>query len=367
MKKLLFAAVDMNVGGIETALLTLLNFLADKGYDLTLILERKQGIFLKDLDSNIKVIEYKPSSFKILPIRKFVNLLKRVMFTIKYKDKFDFAASFATYSKMASFVARTASKNCALWGHADYLELFKQNREEMKVFFEAIKYEQFKNIIFVSKKACRTFIEVFPKMKNKVIFCNNLIDYKKIINMAQEEVDEEKKCYTFINVGRHDETQKKLTRIIDAAKMLQKDNLNFKVIFVGEGKDTNTYKKIVDFSGLKDKIKFVGVKKNPYPYIKLADAVLLTSDYEGYPVVFLEALVLNKPIITTAVADAVEDIDNKFGKVVEKDSNEIYITMKEFIQNGYRSKEEFSPEEYNNTIIRKLETIFNNSINNKYL
>ena len=65
MKKLLFAAYDMNIGGIETSLLTLLNYLADKQYDITLVLEKKQGKFLNDLNSNINVIEYNPSENRI--------------------------------------------------------------------------------------------------------------------------------------------------------------------------------------------------------------------------------------------------------------------------------------------------------------
>lgn len=359
MKKLLFAAYDMNVGGIETALLTLLNYLADKDYKLTLVLEKKQGIFLKDLDSKIDIIEYKPSDCKFGVLRKLINAIKRMKFIIKYKNKFDFAASFATYSKMASFASRTASKNCALWGHADYLELFKQNKDEMKDFFENIQYNKFRNIIFVSKKACNTFTEVFPEMKNKVVFCNNLINYKKIQNMSKEEINYKKEKYTFVNVGRHDEKQKKLTRVLEAAEMLKEDNLDFKILFVGEGKDTIEYKKIANRSELRDNVEFLGVKKNPYPYIKLADAVILTSDYEGYPVVFLEALILNKPIITTDVADAVDDINDKFGKVVKKDENDIYMAMKEFITKGYEIKEQFNPEEYNNDIIKKLESIFN--------
>lgn len=367
MKKLLFAAYDMSVGGIETALLTLLNYLADKDYKITLVLERKQGIFLKDLNTKINVVEYKPASIRFLPIRKFINSIKRLKFIIKYKNKFDFSASFATYSKVASFTSRTASKNCALWGHADYFELFRQNKNEMKDFFEGIKYDEFKTIIFVSKKACKTFIDLFPHMKDKVIFCNNLVDYKKIRKLSEEIITQEKEGYTFVNVGRHDEMQKKLTRIIDVAKILKKDNLDFKILFIGEGKDTEQYKTLVKEYELEENIKFLGVKKNPYPYIKLADTVILTSDYEGYPVVFLEALILNKPIITTNVADATEDINNKFGKVLEKDENDIYIAMKDFIINGYEIKEKFNPKEYNSNITRKLESIFNNSIDNKYL
>ena len=61
MKKLLFAAVSLDVGGIETALVTLLNYLAqNKEYDITLVLERKEGIFLDTIDPAIKIIEYTP-------------------------------------------------------------------------------------------------------------------------------------------------------------------------------------------------------------------------------------------------------------------------------------------------------------------
>ena len=57
MKKILFSAFDMNVGGIETSLVTLLNNLIEKPYDITLVLEKKQGPFLCDLDNKIKIIE----------------------------------------------------------------------------------------------------------------------------------------------------------------------------------------------------------------------------------------------------------------------------------------------------------------------
>lgn len=358
MKKLLFAAVDMNVGGIETALLTLINYLVGK-YDITLVLEKKQGVFLQDLNPKIKIIEYKPSNCKNVFLRKLINSIKRIKFILKYKNKFDFSASFATYSNMASFVARTASKNNALWGHADYLELFKQDKEKVKAFFDNLHCREFKNIISVSKRASETFTQIYPEMKEKVVCCNNLIDYKKIQTLSQETIQTSKDTYTFVNVGRHDEVQKKLTRIIEAAKMLKQDDMSFKILFIGDGKDTITYIKMVEKYKLQEQIEFVGAKKNPYPYMKMADAVLLTSDYEGYPVVFIEALTLNKPIITTNVSDAMDDINNKYGKVIKKDENELYKTMKEFIQNGYEIKEKFDPEKYNQEIIKKLEKIIN--------
>lgn len=347
------------LGGIENALLTLLNYLANKNYAITLVLEEKQGIFLNDLDNRINIIQYAPSKSNNIIIRKSINLAKRILFTIKYKNRFDFSASYATYSKMASFVARVASKNRILWGHADYLELFNGNKEKIKEFFNELHYEDFRKIVFVSKKACKSFINIYPNAKDKVIFCNNLIDYKRVEILSNENIEEKKTTYTFVNVGRHDELQKRLTRIIEASKKLKEDNLNFRVLFIGEGKDTKDYKKMVKKLELEKEITFIGLKKNPYPYMKLADSIILSSDYEGYPVVFLEALILNKPIITTNVADALEDIHNKYGKVVNKTVEDLYRTMKQFIEDGYDINCKFNVEEYNNEIELKLDKLIN--------
>ena len=89
------------------------------------------------------------------------------------------------------------------------------------------------------------------------------------------------------------------------------DNILEKKIYllmVGDGKETKELVKYVEENKLTDRIIFLGNKKNPYPYFKMADYVILTSLNEGYPVVFQEAMILDKKIITTDVSDAVIDI-----------------------------------------------------------
>lgn len=263
---------------------------------------------------------------------------------------------------MGAFTARMASLNNVLWGHADYLELYHNDIEKVEVFFKNLHVNEFKHIVFVSKAGAESFSNIFPEEKEKVIFCNNLIDDQKITNLSQETIEETKEAYTFVNIGRHDEKQKKLIRILEAAKKLKEEQYDFKIWFIGDGQDTNMYKTFVKEEQLQENIKFLGAKKNPYPYMKLADSILLTSDYEGYPVVFLEAFILNKPIITTDISDAKSDVADKFGIVTSKKVDDIYLAMKQFIQSGYKIKEKFNPEEYNKNIIRKIEEIINNKI-----
>ena len=362
MKKILFSAVTLDVGGIETALVTLLNYLAEEKdnndfkYEITLALEKKQGLFLDFINSRIKIIEYTPCSFKFVPIRKAINFIKQRSFIKKYKNKFDFAASYATYSLPCSFIARTASENSALWCHMDYLEQYRGDESKVKDFFVEKHFEQFKHIIFVSERGRDNFINIYPNDKDRVLWINNLIDYKKIIEKSCEETEEKVDSYTFINIGRHDEDQKKLSRIINAAELLQKDGFYFNIVLIGDGQDTENYKKQIKEKDLDDVIIPLGRKKNPYPYLKKSKCLLLTSDYEGSPVVFTEAMVLNKPIITTDVSGS-EQVDNKFGIVTQKNEESIYEAMKYFIQNGYEIQDKFDPEDYNNKIIKEIEKI----------
>ena len=208
MKKLLFSAVTLDVGGIETALVTLLNYLVREKknnkskYEITLVLENKQGLFLDVLDKNIKIIEYSPDNNNNILIRKIKNLIKQIKFKKKFKNKFDFACSFATYSNSGAFVARNASKNSCLWCHMDYLAMFNENQNMVKDFFKEKHYKKFKHLVFVSERSKRTFLKVFPKEKSKTIYINNLINYENIIEKSKIKIEDVKRenIPTFINV-----------------------------------------------------------------------------------------------------------------------------------------------------------------------
>ena len=72
----------------------------------------------------------------------------------------------------------------------------------------------------------------------------------------------------------------------------------------------------------------LGKKTNPYPYFKLTDYVILTSNYEGFPVIYGEAITLGKPIITTInVTDEAISIPNNFGYICQKNEEDVSNTI----------------------------------------
>ena len=388
MKKILFSAYSLDVGGIETALVTLLKYLVND-YDITLVLEKKQGVFLEDLPKEIKVITYTPSSLKFKLIRKVINFVKQLSFKLKYKNKFDFSADFATYSMPASFVARTASKNNAIWIHNNYMNFYDNDINQYRKFFKSLKVQEFKKIVFVSNLDKKVFIAQFPELTKSTYVCNNLIDYKKIQKLADEkipnedlkkifgedypninlnkiskkdaekqskkDINTETKVPIFLNVGRHDEKQKKISRILDATEKLNKNGFKFKVLLVGKGTNTKDYEEIIKEKKLNNVI-LLGAKKNPYPYFKISDSFLLSSQFEGYPVVFVESEILGLPIITTNVSDSKKDIDGIFGQVVENSEKGVYRGMKNFLEKGLKT-EKFNSEKFNQNIIEQIKQI----------
>lgn len=363
MKKILISAYSMQVGGIETALVNLLKYLSqDEDNDITLVLEKNEGIFLDEIPKGVKIKEnYHPVEGGNTIIRKIKNFLKRQKFKKEYKNKYDFSASFATYSGPGSYVARIASKNCALWVHLNYMDFFNNDVPKYKKFFNGLHAEDFKKIVFVSNYDRLVFNSTIPELSKRAITCNNLIDYKKILKNAEEKISDLKDSSlpTFVNIGRHDEKQKKLSRIINASKKLLKDGYKFRVVFVGDGEAFEKYK---DMSRGMQNIIFLGKKSNPYPYMKKADCLVMSSDFEGFPVVWVEARILDKLIITTKVSDWNSAIEKtSAGIVTDISESGVYEGMKQFLdsikESGDCKPAKFDAEKYNGEIREKLQKI----------
>ena len=86
--------------------------------------------------------------------------------------------------------------------------------------------------------------------------------------------------------------------------------------------------------GVTESFKFLGTLVNPYPYVKNADFYIMPSESEGWPLIIAEALILQKPIISTNVGSISQMISHqKNGYLIEYKIDDMYNSMKEFITN----------------------------------
>ena len=362
MKKIIFTAYNLDAGGIERALITLLKSINYEKYSVTLLLEKKEGVFIEEIPKDVKVLEYKISTCSFVPLRKIINRLKLVKTILFNRNKYDFACCYAPYSIPGALLTRHFSKNNCIWIHTDYYYLYNGDNQKIKNFFNERYIVDFKHIIFVANEARDHFVDIYPKLKNKTVICNNLVDKDYIVKMANEQIEDIKPIKPlFINIARHDEHSKKITRLIEAASLLKQSKFDFEIWLIGNGDDTKKYEDKIKKLQLEEKIKLLGFKNNPYPYYKLADAFILTSEYEGFPVVYLESLIFDVPIITTIdVSGDGLTIKGRYGLIAPKSARGVFEKMKQFIDEKYEIKQSFDALKYNSLIQKKIEDMFNN-------
>ena len=186
---------------------------------------------------------------------------------------------------------------------------------------------------------------------DKTCVLNNFIDIDRVLELSKEKIDIKKTKKTLlVFVGRLDDSSKKLKRAIDIIKNIKDTEL----WIIGDGPDRKMYEEYAKDSN----VVFLGKKNNPYPYMEKEDYFILTSDYEGFPVTYLESLILKKPIITTIpTSDDLIDIKD-YSYVISKDKDKMIKEVKEIIKKKDKVKE-IDLKEVEKKRMKKLEELFN--------
>ena len=357
-KDLLFADKDMAMGGIETAQVNLLNNINYDKYNVTLILENKVGINLERINDKVIIKELKVSNNKITIIRKLINFIRKFNYMLINFYNYDFSCCYTTYSLSSNKIAKLSSLNNSIYVHSNYSDVY-ETKEEVLDFFNTRKIWEYRKIIFVSNEAANSFEKLYPDLKNKIKVFNNFIDINRINILSKELIEEEKPANhkLLVFVGRLDDDSKKLNRAFNLVKEIK----DLYLWVIGDGKDRDMYENKVKELKVQSRVKFLGAKANPYPYINICDYVILTSDYEGFPVTYLEAIVLDKPIITTIkTSDDKIDIE-EYAYIIPKDEKEMVNIVKEVITKK-KKKRKYNLEEIQEQRMLSLEKLFNEVI-----
>jgi CDP-glycerol glycerophosphotransferase (TagB/SpsB family)/glycosyltransferase involved in cell wall biosynthesis len=119
----------------------------------------------------------------------------------------------------------------------------------------------------------------------------------------------ERNATWFVTVGRLS-PEKNQTRLLDAFALVHRERADTRLILVGDGPLRAQLETHRDALGLSDAVVFTGALANPFAVLAHADCFVLSSDYEGQPMVLLEAAVAQLPIVSVrfgSVADALPD------------------------------------------------------------
>jgi glycosyltransferase involved in cell wall biosynthesis len=103
---------------------------------------------------------------------------------------------------------------------------------------------------------------------------------------------------TFITVGRLS-PEKNHERLLNAFAAVHRDCPDARLVIVGDGPLKLAVKRMITDLHLDNAVKMTGQVPNPYAMMHNSQCLVVSSDYEGQPMVILEALVIGLPVVTT--------------------------------------------------------------------
>lgn len=367
MRKVLISSFDMEVGGVERSLISMLNNFDYDNNEVDLMLYSHTGDFMPLLTDKVNLLneDKKYATFRksigqtikegnvslgitrvlskgIAKIKGKRNNLSEygiyqmqlmwkysLPFLPKLDKEYDVAIS---YLWPHYFIAeKVKAKKKIAWIHTDYSTI------ETDILMDLRMWDKFDFIMAVSEECKNAFLKKYPSLRNKVKVMENITSPEFIKKMADEDIEESIKndnSFKVCSVARLSHA-KGIDNAVKALKILHDRGLtNIKWYVVGYGGDEDIIKNLIKDNNLEDSFILLGKKINPYPYMKVCDIYVQPSRYEGKAVTVGEAQILGKPVVitnyTTARSQVRENID---GYICELSANGIADGIEKLYKN----------------------------------
>lgn len=361
-KKILFVMNNLNCGGAEKALISLLETIDYSRYNVDLFLLRHEGLFLGKIPGQVNLLEA-PDEYKYfdMPVKtaikdcikkgKYQIALSRLIVGYIFRTeknrarcdqrawkyiskalntidkKYDTAIGYLEKTPIYFCIDNVNSDRKLGFIHNDYDQLGMDPKLDMK-YFERLDF-----IVTVSEGCIDILENRFPIYKQKITLMHNIVSPSLIKKMSLEELDIFRRSTIIVSVGRLNK-QKGFGLAIEACEMLVRNGYDIMWYVIGEGEERTYLEQLIKEKNLEKAFILAGLKENPYPYIRQCDIYVQTSLFEGRCLTITEAKILKKPIVSTNFKVIHDQIVNeKNGLIVNQDPKSIYEGIKRLIDN----------------------------------
>lgn len=273
----MFILPDLETGGAERIVTTIANHLSRDRFEPKILLLRKQGGYLDFLKKDIEIID--------LNIERIRNSLKPILSQI-YRRKPDIV--FSGFGEVNAYLSLFIKLFPRIKFIARETNVVSEHvtRKEIKFFYNF--YNNYQQIIAQSDDMMNDLVHNFNIKKHKITKINNPVDFDFINEKLLISTKPESFQYNYKNVVAigNLSARKGFDNLLKVFSRLKNEKIILHIL--GDGRDRELLNQMKDFLGLK-KVVFHGRQENPYQFLKFADLFILSSRYEGFPNVLLEA------------------------------------------------------------------------------
>ena len=317
MKRILVCGLVPDIGGLEKIVVDFYNHIDTSEFELEFLLQGPKDV---DFSDHFKSICRNPIVFHRIP-----KLRPHIKQALKEWDR---------------FFKENAHRYDILWSnqngltHLEFLKLAKKYGIEKRIVHaHCAQAEHFHRIIhpinrlFVGKYATDFWacgIEALNhfyhgKERNKALVIHNAIEVEKFLYNQEMQAQLRKEyhipedCLVVGQVSRLYEKQKNQSFCVKVFSEIVKKEPNSRLVFIGRG-DTSFLLNLAEQYGVADKVIFTGLKTNIGEMLNLLDVFFFPSNFEGLPIVLIEAQANGLPVVTAShLPDAkiLENFDNQ--------------------------------------------------------
>ncbi|MDM0500693.1 glycosyltransferase [Clostridium perfringens] len=363
MLNILISSFDMEIGGVERSLISMLNNFDYDNYKIDLMLYSHTGDFMNFLPKGPNLLEedknYKTFRMSIKDVFKCGKIkigLARILAKLKANrsgegeigyiqmqymwkyaltflpncnKKYDVAIS---YLWPHYYVAeKVRAKKKIAWIHTDYSVI----KTDVKLDLEM--WNKFDYIMAVSEECKNSFIKKYPSLIEKVKVMENITSPEFIKERAKESIENyilQDKSFKLVSVARLSHA-KGIDNAVKALRILHDRGFtNIKWYVVGYGGDEDLIRNLIKENNLEKSFILLGKRTNPYPYMKIADIYVQPSRYEGKAVTVTEARILGRPTIITNYPTAKSQLtDGVDGIICESSIDGIAKSIEDLYKN----------------------------------
>lgn len=397
MKTIMISSGDLTMGGLQKILVEYLKLIDKNKYRIVLLIANdygKKNLFLEEIPKNVEIQFVRPYNLvsKIAELSKKRKILNRVLLKgYRHKSKRVFKSIFLEkLSKLGkidliidfdgglkSVLDNLKAEKKIIWIHSSIRKHKQDNKSKISRYGEELK--KYDKIIAICQEMKEEIKELYPSLSHKIEYIYNPLDCNNIIEQGNENIEKmtsyEKELIEsdyFLAISRLDAVQKDFETLIEGYLILKNKGIKERLYIIGEGDGRVKIEKMIEEKKLVEDVILLGQKQNPYVWIKHSKLFIHSSRYEGLPTVLLEALMMDKFIVSSNCPTGPTEIltNPKAGELFNVgDANQLAEKVlkvlydkdyqKELLKNIQLKKKEFELSEITEKFHKTIENLCN--------
>lgn len=344
-KRFLIHYPVLNLGGAEMSTLRMARGLADRGWQVELVVTTGGGDLEPRLDPRVKLtaLRSRPTGDRFAAARTLGERVRALpdLAAYLYQRVREVAVSarylFRRYDAAAVGLQGLSPAFCCGWVRAG--KRFHWIRNDFvkvdvcgRVARQINRYQgRIDYYVCVAETVRETLLAALPQLQSKAVTIHNVIDAEGMRRQAQGQTDPFAgygPTLKVLTVCRLQEDSKGLVRMARVHRRLRDRGLDFHWFVVGDGPDRPVLEAAVDELGIGERFILAGPTDDPFGYYRYADLVAVLSYYEGLCGTVNEAKAVGRPVLVTRFSGVTEQIEDEVnGLIVDNDEDAIVEGM----------------------------------------